>query len=353
MRPVLLRLGDDDPRRYVGAVVAANLRGVGRGTPLKKGYILQEADLPGLTTLAADQPGLQLSLLLPDADDMHEDEAATRLGILTAGPRVVLHGPAQGKTRLVATVRGLARVDQGVLAALNAIPDITVYTLFDNQPVEAGTVVAEAKCTPLVVSRARLADAEQAARALGPAYHAVVDVLPFRPARAALLIRERLEGTASERMRQVITRKLAWFGATLLEGELGFGLVPDDAGAVGARLDAMLAAGADLILTVGGSLSDPFDATLLALHRRGAEVVLEGVPIHPGSLLWVAYAGHVPVVGVPSCGLLSEATAFDIMLPRLLARDHAALDEAPLLGHGGLLARGMDHRFPPYGEGVP
>lgn len=353
MRPVLLRLGYDDPRRYIGAVVAAAPRGVGRGTPLKKGYILQETDLPGLATLAATQPGLQLPLLLPDADDMHEDEAATRLGILTAGPRVVLHGPAQGKTRLVATMRGLVRVDPAALAALNAVPDIAVYTLFDNQPVEAGTVVAEAKCTPLVVPRTRLADAEQAARALGSAYHAVVDVLPFRPARAALLIRERLEGTTGERTRQVITRKLAWFGATLLAGELGFGLVHDDEGAVGVRIDAMLAAGADLILAAGGSLSDPFDATLLALRRRGAEVVLAGVPVHPGSLLWVAYYGRVPVVGVPSCGLLSEATAFDIVLPRLLARDHAALDEAPMMGHGGLLAHGMDYRFPPYGEGVP
>ena len=353
MRPVLLRLGYDDPRHYVGAVVAANLRGGGRGLALRKGHMLQEADLPGLAALGADQPGLQVSLLLPDADDMHEDEAATRLGILVAGPRVVLHGPTQGKTRLVATVRGLARVDPAALAALNAVPDIAVYTLFDNQPVEAGTVVAEAKCTPLVVSRARLAAAEEAARALGPAYHAVVDVLPFRPARAALLIRERLEGAAGERTRQVITRKLAWFGSTLLDGELGCGMVPDDAGAVGARLDAMVAAGADLILAAGGSLSDPFDATLLALQRRGADVVLEGVPIHPGSLLWVAYCGHVPVVGVPSCGLLSEATAFDIMLPRLLARDHAALEEAPVLGHGGLLAHGMDYRFPPYGEGVP
>jgi hypothetical protein len=153
MRPVLLRLGYDDPRRYVGAVVAANLRVAGRGLALRKGQVLQEVDLPGLEALGGAQPGLPVPLLLPDADDMHEDEAATRLGILVAGPRVVLHGPTQGKTRLVATARGLARVDPAALAALNSVPDIAVYTLFDNQPVEAGTVVAEAKCTPLVVWR--------------------------------------------------------------------------------------------------------------------------------------------------------------------------------------------------------
>jgi hypothetical protein len=354
MRPVLLRLGYDDPGRYLGAVVAANVRGVGAMTQaLKKGHVLGEGDLAGLRALAGNMPGLRVPLLWPDAEDMHEDEASTRLSILGAGPRVVLHGPAQGKTRLVTTTRGLARIDRVALERLNAVPDLAVYTLFDNQPVEAGTVLAEAKCTPLVVPRARLIEAEQVARSLSPTYRAVVDVLPFRPARAALLIRERLEGTASERTRAVLTRKLRWFGTTLLDGELGYGMVPDDEAAVTARLDALLAAGADLILAAGGSLSDPFDATLLALQRRGAAIAALGVPIHPGSLLWMAYDGHVPIVGVPSCGLLSEATAFDIVLPRLLARDRAALDDLAGLGHGGLLAPGMDYRFPPYGEGVP
>lgn len=351
MRSILLRLGYDDPRRYVGAVVAANLRGVGRITQaLKKGRVLLEEDLPDLATLAASMPGVQVPLLLPDPDDMHEDEAATRLGVLVAGPRIVLHGPAQGKTRLMATGRGLVRVDTAALAALNAVPNVTIYTLFDNQPVEAGTAVAEAKCTPLLISRARLAEAEQAARTLSPAYHAVVDVLPFRAARTALLIRERLEGKAIERTHAALSRKLAWFGATLLDGELGFGLVPDDEAAVGVRIEAMLAAGADLILTAGGSLSDPFDATLAALRALDAPPVTLGVPIHPGSLLWVAYAGAVLILGVPSCGLLSASTAFDLVLPRLLARGRAALADAPTWGVGGLLAAGQVYRFPPYGD---
>src|SRR5215212_675331 len=162
MRPVLLRLGYDDPARYMGAVVTTTVRGVGSFTQaLKKGHVLDEGDLAGLAALAAGMPGLSVALLLPEADDMHEDEAATRLSILLAGPRVVLHGPAQGKTRLVATTRGLVRVDTAVLARLNAVPDLAVYTLFDNQPVEAGTVIAEAKCTPLLVNRTRLAEAEQ------------------------------------------------------------------------------------------------------------------------------------------------------------------------------------------------
>lgn len=349
MRAVLVRLGEGPLDSYIGAVVATTVRGARAANgALKKGHRLVAADLPALAALAARQPDLAVPLLLAEPGDVHEDVAAARLGQLLAGPGVRVGTVALGKTRLTAATRGLLRVDAAALARLNAVPDVSIYTLFDNQPLDAGTVVAEAKCTPLLIAGARLAEAEQAV-AGGTAYPAVVDVLPFHPARAALLIRERLEGMAAERVRAGLARKLAWFGATLLP-DPGPPTLPDDAMVVAARIEAARAAGADLILTAGGSLSDPFDATLAALRLLDAPPVTFGVPIHPGSLLWVAYAGAVPIVGVPSCGLLSEATSFDLVLPRLLARGRAALADAPTWGQGGLLAAGQAYRFPPYGE---
>jgi hypothetical protein len=350
MRAVLVRLGEDPLDSYVGAVVATTVRGAGeaRGA-LKKGHALAAADLPALAALAAQHPDLAVPLLLPEPGDVHEDAAAERLGHLIAGPGVRVGTVALGKTRLAAATRGLLRVDAAALARLNAVPDVSVYTLFDNQPLDAGTVVAEAKCTPLLIAGARLAEADQAVGAGGGDYPAVVDVLPFAPARAALLIRERLEGMAADRVRAGLARKLAWFGATLLPAT-GPPIVPDDTAVVAAQLRAALAAGADLILTAGGSLSDPFDATVAALRELDAPPVTLGVPIHPGSLLWVAYADAVPILGVPSCGLLSEATSFDLVLPRLLARGRAALADSATWGHGGLLAADQAYRFPPYGE---
>lgn len=349
MRTLLLRLGAGPLDPYVGAVVAATVRGGGAANgALKKGHVLAAGDLPVLTALATQQPDLAVPLLLPDPNDVHEDVAAARLGRLVAGPGVIVRAAAQGKTRLAAATRGLVRIDPAALARLNMIPDISIYTLFDQQPVDAGTVVAEAKCTPLMIAAEHL-DAADGAAVVGAAYRAVVDVLPFAPARTVLLIRERLEGTAAERVRAGLARKLAWFGATLLP-DPGPPILPNEAAVVAERLEAALADGADLILTAGGSLGDPFDATLLALRHLAAPPVTLGVPIHPGSLLWVAYAGTVPILGVPSCGLLSESTSFDIVLPRLLARGRAALADAATWGHGGLLGGGQAYRFPPYGE---
>ena len=56
----------------------------------------------------------------------------------------------------------------------------------------------------------------------------------------------------------------------------------------------------------------------------------------------------MPVLGLPSCGLFSEATVFDLVLPRILCGDAIAARELAALGHGGFLTRDMAYRFPPY-----
>lgn len=77
-------------------------------------------------------------------------------------------------------------------------------------------------------------------------------------------------------------------------------------------------------------------------------MVRHGVPAHPGSLLWLARWRQRPVLGMPACGMFSQATAFDLVLPRLLAGEEMGAGELAALGHGGLLSRDSAWRFPPY-----
>ena len=93
---------------------------------------------------------------------------------------------------------------------------------------------------------------------------------------------------------------------------------------------------------------DPLDAAFDALERIGARMVRHGVPAHPGSLFWLARAGEVPIVGMPSCGLFSQASVFDLVLPRLLTGERLEAHDLASLGHGGFLTRDMAFRFPPY-----
>jgi molybdopterin biosynthesis enzyme len=77
-----------------------------------------------------------------------------------------------------------------------------------------------------------------------------------------------------------------------------------------------------------------------------------GAPAHPGSLLWLARWDDVAVLGMPTCGMFSQATTFDLVLPRLLAGETIGNRELAALGHGGLLSREMAYRFPPYRANV-
>jgi hypothetical protein len=63
----------------------------------------------------------------------------------------------------------------------------------------------------------------------------------------------------------------------------------------------------------------------------------------------VAQRDAALIMGVPSCGAFGEQTSLDVMLPRLLALGTDGLAGLERLAEGGLLTRGMDHRFPPYG----
>jgi molybdopterin biosynthesis enzyme len=93
---------------------------------------------------------------------------------------------------------------------------------------------------------------------------------------------------------------------------------------------------------------DELDPTFRALRQLGARRERHGVPAHPGSLFWLARLGDTPILGMPTCGLFSQATVFDLVLPRLLVGDRVDARILAALGHGGLLTRDVAYRFAPY-----
>jgi formylmethanofuran dehydrogenase subunit E len=65
-------------------------------------------------------------------------------------------------------------------------------------------------------------------------------------------------------------------------------------------------------------------------------------------MLWLGRVGRITVLGLPTCGAYSRATAADILLPWLLAGEPPTRRTVARLGHGGLLTRDMRFRFPPH-----
>jgi hypothetical protein len=339
MRAIALDPHHFSPDDAIGRMLAHDIA-IGGRAKLRKGHLVTEADLP---TLRAGEGG-KLHVLALEAGDLPEEEAARRLGAAVAGSGVLVKGPVEGRFNLVAAARGLLRFDTAALQALNELEDVSIFGLYDGQTVEPGEVLAGVKVTPLVAREGeiRAAEAIAAASAAG-----VARVLPFRPRKVGVVIREALSDRERERVVARLREKIAWFGGEVI----AVAQVPDDGAAVGDAFRDQLDAGADLILATGGSALDPLDAMLLGLNRVEARMEKFGVPAHPGSLFWLAYARDVPLFGVASCGMFSKATAVDLLLPPVFAGERLDRRRIAALWQGGLLNKEMAFKFPAYDKG--
>ena len=291
------------------------------------------------TLLAA--PWEEIHLLALEPGDVHEEEAGRRLAAAVTGEGVEVKGYTGGQWTLTATRRGLLRIDTARLTDANAHEGVSVFTLFSGQPVEAGETVAKAKVTPLAIPEPTL-------RALESLGGGLVAVAGFRPTTIGAVANERLEPRQRARFESALKQKVDWFGSRLLP--VRFSSATDQG--VAGELRALRKEGAQVLIVAGASALDPLDPVFSALTLGGAPMERHGAPAHPGSLLWLARWDDAPVLGMPTCGMFSQATTFDLVLPRLLAGEAIGNRELAALGHGGLLSREMAYRFPPYRANV-
>ncbi|MFN8631480.1 MAG: molybdopterin-binding protein [Chloroflexota bacterium] len=285
-------------------------------------------------------------MLLPGADDVHEDDAAVRLAnaVVARDPgagHLSLRGPAQSRVDLVATAAGVVDVRIMALERLNRLDAVEVFTIGSGRIVAPGDLVASAKIAPHLVPEAVLARAEALAGRTP-----IVALHPFRPTRIAVVVKESVSAADRRRFDDAMAARVAGLGATLT----GIAQVPDDTTAVERALAEATRGGgaAQIVLTAGGASTDPGDAFFAALDRLGGRVVRHGVPAHPGSMLWLARLGRAAIVGLPSCGAYSRATAADLLLPLLVAGYPATSHTVARLAHGGILDRTQRYRFPAY-----
>jgi hypothetical protein len=326
--------------RLVGAVLARDLR-VGEER-WSKGRRLDASDLQAL---AARAVGPALTLLVLEPGELHEDEAALRLAraIQREVPGLELRGPNESRVDLVATTNGVVNVRVDVLERINRLDPLEVFTVFDGQVVVPGSLVASVKVGPHVVAEATVVAGERLAARGQP----VVRVRPFRKrVPIAVLVGEKVDGAARQRFEASVRDKVEGLGARLVAIRY-VGSDPDDV--TRALADALAGPeGARIVLTAGGGSTDPADPFFVALDRLGGAVVRHGVPAHPGSMVWLGRVGRAAVVGLPSCGAYSKATAADLLLPRLVAGEPASAATVARLGYGGVLNRNQRFRFPAY-----
>ncbi len=326
----------------VGAVLVRDL--VVSGERWSKGRQLVAADLATLAVAGAVSPGIEaLTVIVPGPYDLHEDEAATRLAAAVAGPGLITRGPNESRVDLLAAADGVLHVRTRELELLNRVDPLEVFTALDGSIVQAGQLVASVKIAPHVVEASLV---EAGARHAGFGQRPIVWLAPFRPMRVGILVKESLRAADRERFERSVRAKIESLGSTIV----GLTYAPDRTSEVQAALAALTSGrlASQVILTAGGRSTDPTDPFFEAIAALGGRVVRHGVPAHPGSMLWLARIRRTAILGLPTCGAYSKATAADLLLPRLLTGEPPTLQTVSRLGHGGILTRSMRFRFPAY-----
>lgn len=331
MRLVRLTSSEVTAARIAGRVLTHD---VAHG--LRKGTVLEARHVEALRALP------EIHMVELDEGDLHEDDAAARLGAAIVGPGTQVQGPVQSQVRVVSEHRGLLRVARAAVDELNRLPAVGVFTLVDEQAVEAGEEVAGAKVTPVAVAGSLIAEAERIAAEAEP----VLRVEPFQPLRTVVVVTERLKPKARQAFAEAVTRKLGWYGAELVAVRE----VARSGEAVRAAYEEARRLDAGVILFAGASSIDPLDAAYAQLAAAGGELLRQGAPAHPGSMLWLGRLGHAVVLGVASCAGFGRNTSLDLVLPYVFAYGEADALDFNRLGYGGLIEAGAGRRFPAYPE---
>lgn len=339
MRTARLRPGQRPPPGLIGAVLTRDV--VVDGERWSKGRRLTGADLDRFAAASADG-GREVTVLVPGPADLHEDEAAVRLATAVAGSGVEARPPAESRVDLRAATDGVLRVDVGAVERIDRIDPLEVFTAFDGRVVAAGDLVASVKVAPHVVAAAVVARGEAIGRRAG----GIVSVEPFQSRRVGVVVSQSVGRLARDRFEATVRSKLEALGSELVSIDY----VEPEPERLATAFRGLTSGpeAVDLVLTAGAGSTDPLDPIFVALRRVGGRIVRRGVPAHPGSMLWLARLGPVPMLGLPTCGAYSKATAADLLLPRLLAGEPPTRATIARLGHGGILTRDQRFRFPRY-----
>ncbi|SHH78021.1 molybdenum cofactor synthesis domain-containing protein [Sporobacter termitidis DSM 10068] len=325
----------------VGEMLCHDMTGVNdngvKCVRFKRGHVITEADIPALLNIGKGH----IFVWEPDADEVHEDDAAIALAEVICGDNLSYDKkPSEGKIQINAAADGLFTVNREALRKINSVGDYTVATLPNFTRVDKGQKLCGLRIVPLVTKRDNVDRAVALARENFP----VITVLPFKPLKCGVIITgsEVYYGRIQDRFEPVMTKKLAGYGAQLL----GFTKCPDDLAMIGAAIQDFLKKGAEVILLTGGMSVDPDDLTPTAIRQSGAEIITQGVPMQPGNMLTMAYLEETILIGVPGASMNFPTTSLEVFLPRIFAGLKITKEEIAGYGEGGFCLMCAECRYP-------
>lgn len=303
------------------------LPGEFKGRLFKKGHVVTAEDIEPLLSIGKEH----IYVLEMPEGFIHEEEAGIRIAQAVSGEGLMLTEPYEGKVSMKAAHKGLAKINEQAVHALNELDGIAFSTIYGDQVVQPGDTLAATRIIPLIMEEARIVELEKLAQTFADP---IVQVKPFLKKRVGLVTTggEVFTGRIADKFGPAIRAKVEALGSDVVEQRFA----PDDKEAIEKEIKWFLDQGVDLVLATGGMSVDPDDRTPGAIAGVGAQIVRYGTPMLPGSMLLVSYYGEIPVLGLPGAVMHEPFTSFDVFLPRILAGERIEASDMTRLGYGGL-----------------
>lgn len=295
-----------------------------KGRAFQKGHIIQEEDIEKLLSCGKEH----IYVWEYKEGILHENEAAERLRDIVCGNGIEFGAEIkEGKIDFFAKEDGLLKVNEEELFKINSLGEMMVATIHNNTPVKKGEKLGGTRIIPLVIEEEKIKRAED----LIPTK--IMEVKKIHPKKAYMITTgsEVYSGKIQDAFGPAVKRKLEEYNCELVRQVI----LPDDKEKIKEAIKDALNDGAELVMCTGGMSVDPDDMTPTAIKETGAELVTYGSPVLPGAMLLVAYNGDVPILGLPGCVMYNKRTAFDLVLPRVLANEKVTFEDIAKLGHGG------------------
>ena len=196
-----------------------------KGAAFKRGHVIEEGDVEKLLDLGKRT----VFIWEENAGEIHEEDAARRMAAMAQVPGCHYTEPSEGKVLLMADQCGMFRVDTNLLNKVNSIGDLTISTLPDHFPVEAGDRLASMRIVPLVTQETQILEAERLCQG-----RTLLDLRPYRARKAGVIITgsEIYTGRIQDKFEPVVRAKLAHYPGEIL-GVAERYLLPGAQGSVG------------------------------------------------------------------------------------------------------------------------
>ena len=296
-----------------------------KGIAFKKGHIITEDDIERLLRIGKEN----VYVFELSEDELHEDEAAIKLGNLFAGPGIYFTGPGEGKISMKAKDRGVLKINRDLVDEINNIGNICLATIQENRYVKKDDLLGGCRIIPLKIKKDKIDAIENIVKNKEP----IFQVKPFLNLKTALIITgsEVYKGRIEDKFGPVIEKKVKFFGSDIFYKTI----VPDELDTIKNSILHAKEIGAELIIVTGGMSVDPDDKTPGAIKSTGADIVTYGTPILPGAMLLFSYLDNIPLFGLPGCVMFARTTAFDLLLPRVFAGEKIIKKDITRMGYGG------------------